>query len=180
MAILVNSISHASFMTGKSAEITIGGTGFVAPIAVIINMVRIPCHYANSFMAKFVLPYIPAGIYDITVVNGDQSSYVFRQQLTITDPDPSLNIPALGSAGRPIVIPSTVIQGIGTASVSTGSKIRKYETPASVSVDDLGNATAIKSSDPSVVTDEGVTAQDNQRTNYTGIVLQTPFGNFGN
>lgn len=180
MAIFVSQIHPYRLLTGQSREITVMGSGFSGTVTVIINGINIPAFFVIGNTVKFLLPYIAAGTYDISVVNGDGASWTSRKALEITDP-PAGVLGDLGSVKRPIVLPPVTIEQSDTAKVTPAVNYRRFGSPAKATYDtSTGKITAKLTSDMSYLPSEAVVVPDSQDSPSKGQVLETPWGTFKN
>src|SRR5579872_5407784 len=130
MAIMITSMNPQYLLTGQSKEIFVAGYGFIGQVAVMINAIYVPVFFNSPNLVKFVLPYIVAGVYAITVLNGDGSQFVFRPGITISDPPPGVVMGTLGSAGLPIVLPARIVESSCNATVNSSANNSLYKSPA--------------------------------------------------
>lgn len=179
MGIYVSNVSPDSLLTGQSVEIALTGAGFEGTVTVVIFGYYIPVFYRSATLVKFVLPYIPYGIYDITVINGDGAIWFCRQALTITDPPGTF--PDLGTAGRPMVLPPIIVDSDCSAEINPAASIRETDAAATLFYNPTtGDITATLPPDSSYVPTEPVVSSNTQSSPSSGQVLQTPWGTFTN
>lgn len=180
MSVFVTNVVPNKVLTGQAQEISLAGKGFSGNVRVCVNNLFLPAFFVSDRLVKFVLPYIVAGIYDITVVNGDNSSWIDRVCLTITDPPPGA-LPDLGTAARPMVLPPMLVDVPARTNVTTAVQQRNYTSPASVTLNSTsGVLTANLKQDPSYLPEEGIPAVNSQPRPTTGQTLKTPWGTFVN
>lgn len=177
--VFVRNITPVAFITGQCKEISIAGAGFLPPVKIVINGITIPASFTTPTLVKFVLPYIPAGTYDIVVVNGSNNHWISRQVLNITDPVGTHF--DLGSAGKPMVLPPIIVEAPPTAKVNRASAYRKANAGATVLVDPATqDMTAYVPWDSSGVATEPVRVPTVQPNPSNGAILETPWGTFKN
>lgn len=175
----VRNANPTALITGQSKEISLTGAGFVGSVDVIINNTTIHAHFVTPTLVKFVLPYIPAGTYDIVVVNGNGNHWISRQILTITDPVGTH--PDLGSAAKPMVLPPVQIEQSSTAIISPAVKYKNSNTSPIIYKDPVTtNMTAYTVADPSAVPNESVRLVKVQPNPSQSQLLNTPWGDFKN
>jgi hypothetical protein len=181
MALMITSMSPTNLLTGQSKEIWLGGYGFFGQVLVLVNNIAIPTFFSGNNLIKFVLPYIPAGVYAITVINPDQTQFVLRPGITITDPPAGVSVGPVGSAQMPIVLPPQIVESSCNAAVNSSVNNAKYRSPAAVYTDPTsGNTIAVKRLDSSSVATEPFTGDQTYPNPSAGSHISTPFGTFGN
>lgn len=179
MSFSVFSVVPNKIRTGQTVELVLTGASFQAPISVIINKTALAVRFNTGSMATVVLPTLAAGIYDINVINGDNSIWTVRQGITITDPSPSLGLGSLGAVNMPKTLAPILVDARPTAQISMSNNYRNLATPASVSVSG-STFTASKIQDVSEIASEPAIVPDSQSAPSTGKLLVTPFGTFKN
>lgn len=177
--IFVRSVSPRALITGQSKEVSMSGAGFIAPVTVMVGGKTIPASFTTATLVKFVMPYIPAGTYDIVVVNGSGNHWVSRHIMVITNPTGTSF--DLGSAGKPIVLPAVMVEASPTAQINRAAAYRKANSAATVSTNQTTNQmTAFMPWDSSGIATEPVKVPIVQSNPSQGNVLNTPWGDFTN
>lgn len=174
-------MSPTNLLTGQSKEIWLGGYGLFGEVSVLVNGIDIPTFFSGSNLIKFVLPYIPAGTYPITVINPDQTQFVVRPGIQISDPPPGTNPGVVGSAQMPIVLAPQIVESSCNATVNSAANNVKYKNPAIVYTDPTtGNTTATRTIDSSSIPNEAFQGDEVYTTPSSGSQISTPFGTFQN
>jgi hypothetical protein len=181
MSVMITTINPINLLTGQSKEILIGGYGFIGEVGVVLNNIFVPVFFNGANLIKFVLPYVPAGTYPLTVVNGDGTQFVYRPGIVISDPPVGTNPGDLGSAALPIVLPPVIVESSCNAVVNSSANNILYKTPASVYADPVsGNTTASKIIDSSTISVEPSGLDKINNLPSTGATISTQFGTFRN
>lgn len=180
MPIFVTQVTPNTILTGQSLEVMMHGAGFKAPVTVIINGTNLPAFFVTDRVVKFVLPYIVAGTYDITVVNSDGSKWICRNGFKIVDPPVSAAFDNLGSAARPIILAPRTIEVAQTATVNSAVKARRYSSATTQYDAGTGVITGKLKPDMSYLPTEPIKADEKQPLPSEGKVLDTPWGTFKN